>query len=157
MWHNSHFFWVFTFSPTLELSDCKISVVTHIWEVSACAWLRRAVSRGEVCVFAAWSLAWEQTDSGHRTTLWRPRADRGGNTYLRAQPRYRPCPCGPLTRPHAHAHAHAKLVDHHTHTCEYIRVHVHTFSTFSPLHLKSAEKKQCDCVTEFFLSSSFSL
>lgn len=55
------------------------------------------------CVFLVWSLAWEQPESGHHTTLWQPRADRGGNTHLPARPWYLPGPCGPLTHTYMHA------------------------------------------------------
>lgn len=67
------------------------------------------------CVFLVWSLAWEQPESGHRTTLRRPRADRGGNAHLPAQHRYLPSPCGPLTHIHTqnqsytYAHTRAEL------------------------------------------------
>lgn len=97
-----------------------VSALTHFCWLCGCSvrdWGDWPVEKK--CVFSVWSLAWEQTESGHHTTLWQPRADRGGNTHLPAQPRYLPCPSGPLTHPHTHSYS--------SYTCECIH-DAHTYS-----------------------------
>lgn len=67
-------------------------------------------------VFSVWSLAWEQSESGHHTTLWQPR----GRQWRQHTPP-RPCPA-PDTCPF-----HADLLAHsHTdspYACEYGHAH----------------------------------
>lgn len=67
-------------------------------------------------VFSVWSLAWEQSESGHHTTLWQPR----GRQWRQHTPP-RPCPA-PDTCPF-----HADLLTHsHTdspYACEYGHAH----------------------------------